>query len=97
MSFSKELQEKINMLFADKEEIREKLLAGDVDTIRKIGSASQKGMNPEDIVDAYESNDSETMENIYKKAKKLVELQKLYKDLCLEYYNKSNRSENEER
>ena len=97
MNFSKELQEKINMLFADKDEIREKLLEGDVETIRKIGSASQKGMKPEDIVEAYESNDSETMENLYKKAKKLIELQKLYKDLCLEECNRSDRSVNEER
>ena len=54
-------------------------------------------MNPEDIVAAYESNDSEIMKHLYEKAKKLVELQKLYKDLCFEYYNKSNKSGNEER
>jgi hypothetical protein len=51
------------------------------------GIISQKGMNPEDIVDAYESNDSETMKYLYMKAQKLIELQKLYKELCLEYYN----------
>ena len=97
MNTSKELQEKINLLFINNEELRERLLVGDANAIREIGSISQKGMNPEDIVDAYESNDSETMKYLYKKAKKLVELQKLYKDLCLEYYKKSKRSRNEER
>ena len=97
MNISKELQEKINLLFKNNEDLREKLLVGDANAIREIGSISQKGMNPEDIVDAYESNDSETMKYLYKKAKKLVELQKLYKDLCLEYYNELNGSENGER
>ena len=96
MDFSKELQEKINVLFENNEDIRGKLLEGDTDIIRKIGLASQKGMNPEEIVDAYESNDSQTMENMYKKAKKLVELRKLYKELCLEY-SKSNGNCNGER
>ena len=96
MKLSKELQETINVLFENDEEIKEKLLSGDADTIRKIGSASQTRMNPEDIVAAYESNDSEMMENVYKEAKKLVELQKLYKALCIEY-SKANRSENKER
>ena len=33
MRFSKELQEKINMLFPDEEEIRGKILEGDADKI----------------------------------------------------------------
>mgnify|MGYP003292326837 CR=1 FL=1 len=97
MNISKELQEKINLLFKNNEELRVSLLEGDANAIRQIGSISQKGMNPEDIVVAYESNDSETMKYLYEKAKKLIELQKVYKDLCLEYYNKSKRSGNEER
>ena len=96
MNLSKEVQEKINILFENNEEIRGKLLEGDTETIRQIGLESQKGMNPEDIVDAYESNDDKIMEYLYKKAKKLVELQRLYKDLCLEY-SKENRSDNEGR
>ena len=96
MNISKELQEKINLLFKNNEELRERLLSGDANAIREIGSISQKGMNPEDIVAAYESNDSEAMKYLYEKAKKLVELQKLYKDLCLEYYN-STRDEGETR
>ena len=97
MNISKELQEKINLYFKNNEGLRDKLLVGDANAIREIGSISQKGINPEDIVTAYESDDSKTMKHLYEKAKKIVELQKLYKDLCLEYYNKSNRSENGER
>ena len=86
MNISKELQETINSLFKNNEEVIERLLTGDAEAIREIGSISQKGINPEDIVVAYESNDSETMKYLYGKAKKMIELQKLYKDLCLEYY-----------
>ena len=96
MNLSKELKEKINVIFENNEEVREKLLKGDANIIRKIGLASQKGMNPEELVDAYESNDRESMENLYNKAKKIVELQKLYRELCIEY-SKSNISGNEER
>ena len=96
MNTSKELQEKINLLFKNNKELKERLLAGDADAIREIGSISQKGMNPEDIVAAYESDDSETMKYLYRKAQKLIELQKLYRELCLEYY-KSTRDKGEAR
>lgn len=95
MSLSKELQEKINILFESDDETRKKLLACDADTIRQIGSLSQKGINPEDIIYAYESNDT-AMARLYENAKKIVELKKLYKDLCLEY-SKVKRNDNEER
>jgi hypothetical protein len=89
MNISKELQEKINLLFNNNEELREKLLAGDADSIRKIGSISQKGIKPEDIIAAYESNSTEAMECLYKKAQKMLELQKLYRELCLAYAKES--------
>ena len=85
MRFSEELQVKIKDLFQNNKEIREKLLAGDADTIREIGSKSQKGFEPEDIVAAFESGDKETIEYLYQQAKKMVELKNLYKDLCLAY------------
>ena len=87
MNISKELQEKINLMFKNNEELRKRLLVGDANAIREVGSLSQKGINPEDIVDAYESNDSETMKYLYKKAQIQIELQKLYRELCLGYYN----------
>ena len=89
MNISEELERKINLLFKNNEEVRDKLLARDADTIREIGSISQKGISPSDVIDAYESNNEEAMKYIYDKAKKLIELQKVYKDLCIEYYNNS--------
>ena len=85
MNLSKKLQETINILFANNEGIRAKLLEGDAETIRQIGLASQRGIAPEDVIDAYESNDSKTMEYLYKKAKKQVAVRKLYMDLCKAY------------
>lgn len=90
MKASKEIQERINLLFKNNKELREKLLAGDANAIREIGSISQQGINPEDVVAAYESDDSETMKYLYRKSQKLIELQKLYRDLCLEYYKSKN-------
>jgi len=85
VKFSEELQEKINLLFKNNEELRTKLLEGDADSIRQIGSLSQKRIDPEDVVEAYESNSDEAKEYLYKKAKKMIALQELYKELCLEY------------
>ena len=85
MTFSKELQEKINLLFSNNKELKDKLLRGDPDTIRDIGSISQKGIDPEDIVVAFESNDDEIMDYLYKKAKRTLELNKLYRELCVAY------------
>ena len=98
MKISKELQERVNLHFKNNEEIRESILIGDVNAIRRIASVlSLDRVKTEDIVTAYESNDSEAIKNLYEKAKRLIELEKLYKDLCLEYYNNLNKSENEER
>ena len=85
MNLSKEIKKTIEVLFANNEEIRGKLLEGDAETIKQIGVASQRGINPEDIIDAYESHDSKTMEYLYKKAKKQAAVKKLYIDLCKEY------------
>ena len=96
MNITKQLQEKINLLLKNNDELIERLLEGDANAISEIGAISQKGINPEDVIQAYESNDSDTMEYLYKKAQKLIELQKLYRELYLEYYN-STRNKEEER
>lgn len=85
MNFSKDLQDKINLLFQNNKDIREKLLSGDAEEIRRIGTISQKGISPEDIIFAFDSEDSDTMDYLYKKAKKMIELKQLYKDLCTAY------------
>ena len=82
MGISKETQAKINILFKTNSEMKEKLLQCDVDAIREIGKKKKKGMNPDDIIAAYESGDPETMKYLYLQAKRLVGLQELYKELC---------------
>ena len=89
MGISKETQDKINLLFKTNSEMKEKLLQCDADAIREVGSLSQKGMNPDDIIAAYESGNPETMKYLYLQAKRLVGLQELYKELCFEYYKKT--------
>ena len=79
MHFSEELQSKIKKMFDNDEELRNKLLEGDTDSIKKLASLR---IMPEEIVEAYESDDSETMKKLYIKAKRMFELQKLYKELC---------------
>lgn len=86
MNISKELQKKINVLLNNNEDLKEKILEGDSTAISQVGLISQKGIRAEDIVDAYEKNDTETMKNLYEKAKRILELQELYKELCLAYY-----------
>ena len=88
MNISKKNQEKVNILFENNSEMKEKLYKGDAEAIREIGIISQRGINPDEIVAAYESDDPSAMDNLYQNAKRLVELQKLYKALCLEYYKK---------
>ena len=93
MKFSKELEENINEIFKNNDDIRERLLAGDAETIRKIGAISQKGMNPEDVVEAIESNDPEAIKYLYHKAQRIIGMQKLYKDLCDAYAHIKNEME----
>ena len=88
MNISKKNQEKVNILFENNSEMKEKLYKGDAEAIREIGIISQRGINPDEIIAAYESDDPSAMDNLYQNAKRLVELQKLYKVLCLEYYKK---------
>ena len=89
MSLSKETEEKINFLFKNNPEMKDKLCNCDAEAIREIGSLSQRGINPDDVVAAYESKDKDTMNYLYNQAKRLVLLQELYKDLCLEFYKKT--------
>lgn len=88
MSVSKGTSEKINFLFKNNPEMIEKLYNCDDEAIRKVGSLSQRGINPDDVIAAYESNEPSTMNYLYQQAKRLVELQELYKELCFEYYKK---------
>jgi len=88
MGISKEIQERINLLFKTNSEMKEKLYKCDAEAIREIGILSQKGINPDDVIAAYESGDPSSINYLYQQAKKLVGLQELYKELCFEYYKK---------
>lgn len=95
MVFSTKIQEKINVLFSDDDAMREKLLVGNDDAIREIAYISQKGIKAEDIVVAFESDNRDAITEIYNNAKKMIELQKLYRELCLEFYKKSEKVSDE--
>ena len=86
MILSNEVQNKIKILFANDSETREQLLLGNAEVVRKIGSISQKGINPEEIVKAFESDNQNIMNALYNESKRLVELRELYKELCYEFY-----------
>jgi len=83
--FPKELQDKINILFKNNEEKRKKLLAGDVEAIRELTS-SQRGIDSQEIVYAFENDETDALKYLYNKAKRNVEIQNLYKELCHAYY-----------
>ena len=90
MNISKELKKKMNVILKNNGELKDKILKGDVDAIRQITLMARKEyINPEYIVEAYEKNDAKKMEIIYKKAKREVELQKLYRELCRAYYEEN--------
>ena len=92
MYISKEIKEKITLLFKTDHEMIEKLYNCDVSAIREIGILSHKGINPNDVIVAYESENQSAINDIYQQAKRLVELQELYKELCYEYYQKQEAS-----
>ena len=82
MCISKETQEKINFLFENNPEMKEKLYTCDAESIRKVASLSQTRINPGGFIAAYESNDPNAMNAFYQQAKRLVGLQELYRELC---------------
>ena len=80
------LQTKIRTLFKNDVKTMELLLNCDPEAIRNIGSISQEGIDPEDVTEAFESNDPEVMTYLYNKAKRIIELKELYQELCNIYY-----------
>ena len=56
--------------------------------LEKLVQLHKKRINPDDVIIAYESDDPTVMKYLYQQAKKLKELQDLYKKLCFEYYTK---------
>lgn len=89
MKIPKEVKEKIKELFKDNEEFRDKLLLGDPNAIRML-IPRRAGIDPIKVVKAVESNDINAMRQLYREAKRMVELQELYQKLCLAYCKDSN-------
>lgn len=97
MIFSTETQAKINELFSENEEMKARLLSGDSDAIREVGTLSQMRIAPEDVVSSFDSNDEEALKNLYNKAKTMVGLRELYKTMCEEYSKNAINKRPEER
>ena len=63
--YFKKTQERIDFLFKTNPEMIEKLYKLDEEEIREVGSLSQKRINPEDFIVAYESVDPSAMRKLY--------------------------------
>ena len=81
MQLPKELEEKIKTLFVDDAELRMRLLKGEAEAIQQLAMITGK-IDPIEIVKSYENN---TMDFLYQKAKKLIQIRDLYVELC--YWN----------
>ena len=85
MIFTVRAQNKIKMLFKNDKVMMERLLAGDADAVRELGSLSQRGIDPENVIEAINSGDVETLNYLKKQAEKMIQYKRLYKRLCLEF------------
>ncbi|MBE6160989.1 MAG: hypothetical protein E7158_02035 [Firmicutes bacterium] len=84
MVVTEELAKKINELFKEDTTMRDMLLEGNGSAIQRLAIISNKGIDPAFIVEYY---DCQTMDIVYKKAQELVEIRKLYVDMCAWYNN----------
>lgn len=84
MEFSEKLQVEIKKIFENDPELRDSLLAGNPDAIRKVGAMSQIRIRPEYIAEMCENG---KIEELYEKAKLMIQLRELYETLCYEYSN----------
>ena len=60
-----------------------------MEILLEIWYNSKRGIDPEEIIEKFDDNNSEY---IYQKAKKMLEMQKIYKELC-DYYTTSKNLE----
>lgn len=94
MYISNELREKVERLLKNDEELKREILSGKPSAIRKIVAITQRGIPAEEIVEAYENNQ---IEQLYRKAKDISELQGVYDELCEAYYAMRRNESSEER
>ena len=86
-----DLQEKINMLFEDDEDMKNRLLNGDEDAIQNLVIMTRTNIDPLDIISAYESKE---FKPLYEKAKKIVQIKQLYIEMCNWHARNSMKSHN---
>ena len=89
MELSQELKDKIIKVLGDFPELKEQTLNGELEAIRTIGQISRHGLTAEEIVNMYETGKEK---EIYIKAKKLLEMNQLYNDLCNLYYETQSKT-----
>ena len=80
------LRKKIEETFKSDEKLRKGLLSLNPEAIQDVAIMGQKKIDPEDVIYAYEN---EGLEYLYEKAKKLMEMQKIYEELCESYFKKN--------
>jgi len=79
MEIPDEIKERIESTLKNDQTLRDRLLAGDEQAVKEIGITSQRGIPAKDIVSAFEMGNQEY---IYRKAKHLKELERIYRILC---------------
>ena len=77
-----DLQEKINIIFKDDENIKNRLLNGEEEAIRELATSLGKSIDPLDIIIAYENKD---FDSLYKRAQQLIQIRELYVAMCKWY------------
>ena len=94
MKLSDELIQKINKVLINYEALKEKILSGDIDSIRTLGHISQQGLTPESIIKFYESGQTA---QLYKYAQHLIEMKQLYYELCNACYEQTKNNQENKR
>lgn len=82
MEFPEKLQIEIKKIFEHDPELRDNLLAGNPDAIRKVGAMSQLRMSPEYVAEMCANG---KIQELYEKAQLMIALKELYETLCYEY------------
>lgn len=84
MEISNELKEEIEKYISNKRLVK-RLLSLDPKAISYLGRASQSGIKPKEVIEAYNNNN---MDAIYKLANKKIKLEEIYNELILIYSEK---------
>ena len=88
MELSHDLKYRIDIYLKGHDELIRRIYKGEGSAIAEINTlATKEKITPEGIVESYENN---SIEYLYRKAKYIVELKKLYHDLLQTYSSQYN-------